>query len=409
MNPLNNQTFCIAPFVNFASTTNGPVHVCGRNYSNLGDTRKDDPIKIWNSAEFKELRKSFLNDEKHSSCSECWNLEAHGGVSKRAEYNSRWGHLIDLVECEADGTSKTPPYSIELLMSNLCNLSCRMCFPDVSTKVATTWKKAGIESSLVHWDNHGYQRSLTKEQVLNFLTSTNDKLYEVTLSGGEPLLDPDILSVISAIPRTTILRILTNATSDLIITDELITLLKEFSHVTWKLSVDGPPELNEYIRVGLKTKAFEDILERLKLVSDDMVMQTAFTIFNANRWYDTVSYIRTLGAKRFVISYGSHQINSRLLPEFMKREIVVQANRVMLSCKDSELDKDLAEASINIIAIMQQQWKNEWHHQNFTYHEVLKKVLEFITRLDAQNHTQLSNVNATLSDWINGEVGKLNA
>ena len=82
---------CILPWINFGTNTFGKPRVCG--YSSKTSDKWD-----FNSKYFKDIRKSFLNNEWPENCERCKHVEELGGTSKRMDENHMWydeyKHLI---------------------------------------------------------------------------------------------------------------------------------------------------------------------------------------------------------------------------------------------------------------------------------------------------------------------------
>jgi MoaA/NifB/PqqE/SkfB family radical SAM enzyme len=134
----------------------------------------------------------------------------------------------------------------ELNSSNLCNLQCRHCSPLFSSRWSAHGKKHGWKdvSPIVPPDGALLQRSLDSVDLSH--------LEFVSLKGGEPMLNSDVLTLlehlakIDVLPRVTV-SMVTNGT---VIDEQILTLLRAARQVEVCFSVDGFGPVQTYIRHG---------------------------------------------------------------------------------------------------------------------------------------------------------------
>lgn len=111
---------------------------------------------------------------------------------------------------------KPPDLKVMLQITTRCNMRCKHCFLSATD--------AGMDISF----------DLIKSDIIRELTEA--KVKKVTLTGGEPLLHPDLLSIVTALNDADIsVCICTNAS---LITEELLKKLKGIN-VHFNVSLDG--------------------------------------------------------------------------------------------------------------------------------------------------------------------------
>ena len=128
------DTFSILPWMHLATTATGNLRVCcnstpGENLILKPDGTpyklyKDDMQQAWNSETYAIIRKQLLNNERPSMCTRCFREEDAGIRSARLAWNEKW--------TEDKPYTMNAPFDIkyvDLRLSNLCNLKCRMCNP----------------------------------------------------------------------------------------------------------------------------------------------------------------------------------------------------------------------------------------------------------------------------------------
>jgi glutamate-1-semialdehyde 2,1-aminomutase len=125
-------------------TANEDLHDEGRPLSLYTDTYDD----IWNSAYMRDARRAMAHGEKVSSCQRCYDEEDSVGASRRTLQNLNWQaesrearkKLVESARWNRWRVSQKPSF-LQLNMGNLCNLACRMCSSQYSSR---------IESDTVH-------------------------------------------------------------------------------------------------------------------------------------------------------------------------------------------------------------------------------------------------------------------
>ena len=154
-NSERNTSACILPFVELNIGTEGTASpCCVINRLITSDDRimsvYDDTIEsIWNSSDFRSIRKRMHAGEKLPECQICYDQEAGNGASVRTFHNTAWeeeeGYLnsskatVEDVMGRAQETDyhvPTGPDRLLLKVNNVCNLRCRMCDGSSSSSIA---------------------------------------------------------------------------------------------------------------------------------------------------------------------------------------------------------------------------------------------------------------------------------
>jgi hypothetical protein len=119
------------------------------------------------------------------ACKVCYSAEASGGTSLRTKSNHDFArHLPAVNGTSPDGSVadfKLRYYDVRF--SNLCNLHCRMCCPELSSAIAADharWSSTPIPRPRNVYDD--------KESFLRDFSQHVPHLEEVYFAGGEPLL-----------------------------------------------------------------------------------------------------------------------------------------------------------------------------------------------------------------------------
>lgn len=127
-NRKNKKTFCIAPYSSLFFDYKGNVFPCFANkHLSLGKYRSQSISEIWNGAPINNLRKSIENHTFNQGCHLCKNkLMQHN-------FSQVYARRYDYLSVSENGF----PTSIEVQLSNQCNLNCIMCVvtKDLSSKI----------------------------------------------------------------------------------------------------------------------------------------------------------------------------------------------------------------------------------------------------------------------------------
>jgi MoaA/NifB/PqqE/SkfB family radical SAM enzyme len=149
-----NSTFCVIPWKHAHICDSGVVKLCCA-IKPIRDEKTgeflnvyDQPFpEIWNSDYVRSVRQSMINGIHIPDCAEfCGRVEKNGGISRRMRENEQWVNgriskngisLHDLIDQSIKNNHFVDwdPIALDFEVSNLCNLACRMCDADRSSKI----------------------------------------------------------------------------------------------------------------------------------------------------------------------------------------------------------------------------------------------------------------------------------
>jgi len=159
------------------------------------------------------------------------------------------------------------PFYIQWHITNLCNLRCMHCYQDDFSK------KGDLDWS-------GLQK--VSDNVISTLREWN-KTACIHLTGGEPLLKPELFSLLNDLERPSMVEELGIITNGLLIDCDLIGRLSEFSKLKKiKVSLDGADiETNDSIR---QKGTFEKVMQNLSLIKKEERFEIflMFTVMKKN-------------------------------------------------------------------------------------------------------------------------------
>lgn len=273
--PLNK--FCVAPWVSISTDVNGSIRPCCRyeqpekqQQYKMPWLKDGDIHDLYNGEEMKKLRQAFLDGKMPYECHWCWSEEKAGIESFRERYNAR-EYNYDL-----DNPS---PQILDLKLSNICNLKCRMCSPQASSLIA---KEQGKSNE--YWIQN---KIIGTEQEKTFFNQWVPNMKELELTGGEPFFSPENKELLTKIvdsgyAKNIKLLITTNG---MFYIPELMEKISNFKYVTFSLSIDDLGPRLEYARGNANWNLISKNLKQMKKNYPDFSINIYRTINNYNIYH----------------------------------------------------------------------------------------------------------------------------
>ena len=291
-----NDSFCVLPFYSTEYQYNGTTPCC------LVPVGTDVTL----------LQSEMLAGQRPKICQQCWTLEDQGITSDRQIKNQTFdfysNRAIELIKQDCS-EGKFSEQIVKINSSTLCNSTCFTCKDlNASSSWATLLGKK-------------------KEIVINPCDQSKINwadLKMLSLLGGEPLYDSanfDRLEHLIAVGNTDcFISIVTNGSVEL--TDQQLSILKQFKNLNFCLSIDGVGPVFEYLRYPLK---WPRLLSNIELYrSLGIQLSASYTISNLNiAYYDeTVSWFESQGLEynHNVINYPRHY-SPNALPKHIKESL----------------------------------------------------------------------------------------
>ena len=245
---MNQQHFCIYPFLQIVSRTNAGLSACCL-IKDMGDARQHSLREFWHGDAMHDLRQQMLQgDVPIGQCSACQRSENDFGTSMRTQ--ALRDHGIDFRECMTsqidiqDLQHRDFARRIELHVGNTCNLKCLTCEPSDSSMLLQENRVLKISND--DQRRYSYPEDLIDNMFDEILQHHIDLL---DLRGGESMLIPVIKRRLLALPdhvyQDTTLRIQTNGT---IYDHDWREIFQRFQRLEIMVSVDGHGSVNDYIR-----------------------------------------------------------------------------------------------------------------------------------------------------------------
>lgn len=418
-NSSGSKTFCVLPWIHFATRPNGDMRLCcSANSSGAGGDHtiglvknelgvpanfgKETPMSAWNNDYMKSVRKIMLEGNIPNSCSKCFKEESNGVASKRVWETGSWiEDGIDIQELinstEKDGTIPNKLVYLDLRLGHTCNLKCVMCSPHDSSQWVPEHKKI---YPLFKNEEIKKQMSWDRKEFNNFWHENPDfwkemyaqipNLKQVYFAGGEPLMIREHKLFLEEIIRQgyadkILIRYNTNG---LLLDESIIDLWTKFKKVKVGFSIDAADMRNYYIRYPSDWKIIERNLHRLDNTPSNIQVSiaTAIQILNIKhlpdfaRWkinqkFKKVNFENVTGG----IEAGGGIFNMHLLyiPTFLSIRCLPLEDKAEVRRKFAEFATWLHENY--------RQDKDFWKDNPYGWRR-WQAVLDF---MDAEDHTHL--------------------
>lgn len=277
------KNFCAIPWSGFELEPNGNVKNCIISKDVIGNIHNNDIETIIKN---NPIRKQMLNGEYPSNCEGCYLQEKHrpnnfDSISSRLYYAKQLGPKIktDLLD-NADNFDLT---HIDLRWSNSCNQACVYCGSNYSSKWAME-----LGQKLP-------KNKTSIEKIKEYVYNRIDKLENVYLAGGEPLLmkeNKEFLELLLKNKPDAVVRVNTNLSRT---NTGVFETVCKFKNVHWTVSVETIEREYEYVRFHGKWQEFVDNLQIISKLGHKISFNMLYFILNYESVFDCIKYLQSLG------------------------------------------------------------------------------------------------------------------
>lgn len=332
---MTSKTFCVMPFLHLNIKQKGKLSACWRYPDWIGDYTKETLTEAWNNENLRNLRRDILNGDQPIGCRSCWDLEKSGIKSTRQMQNEEYKDIVteEVVRSQIDEEFRMPENKltcIEIRFDNVCNLMCRHCSSDYSSKWEVAVKKDDDLKDIMkkYGTYHQWEdpRKLT-DKMISEIGEMSDHLDFILIAGGEPLFHDKhyrFLENVSSNAHRLKLSYNSNLTTLQYKGKSIVDLWEKFKYITLRVSIDGYPEIYEYVRTHSELPLVEKNINELHNRLDNIYLSTTCTTsaLNITRITDIFEYFNQIGGHihTSLVQYPE-ALNPRLLPPALKKHI----------------------------------------------------------------------------------------
>jgi organic radical activating enzyme len=284
MNDFKDTAFCPLPWIHLATHPDGKATLCcisdhtnntsaahnfvngDKNYLNLNN---DSVSSIMNSDFYKQTRLEMLANTKPKACTRCYTEENNGYQSKRIIESKKFKFSEEDAKnlTDSNGSIIVDLKFIELRLGNICNIKCRTCNPNSSSKWVVEYNKLQKDLPFVTDYSHKIVTDwVDSDKFWNDLLNCSKNLEVIYINGGEPTLVEKHWAYLEKLIDLGYNKNITlwyniNLTN---LPDKLIELWKKFNKVQVFGSIDDLGDRNSYIRTGTDWDTIVKNLDKLK-------------------------------------------------------------------------------------------------------------------------------------------------
>lgn len=371
----NNKTFCVMPWISILGRQNGNYSLCCVDSLtessgllwNIQDTKFE---KLWNSDMLKAIRVNMLAWKKLENCKKCYFQEEAKKESLRQRYLLEYAIILkDIFRYTwQDWYYNQKPQRLELMFSNLCNFSCKMC-SSISSFRTLEQQIEGDKYNLLQWF---WQPSKLQENLEYLLPS----LKYIHVSWWEPFIDRDFLSFLQYIKDSWYIKSIffsCNTNLSFILPYDTIKLF--LSHMI-SVSCDGFWEIYNYIREWWNWSQLKNNLKMLRkkginfelsvtLQADNILNYPLLWIFAKNNDYK-IMYNFLMFPESYNVLYISNSFK-----EHINKIYLVYLEKYNWRLRN-ELREELHEI-LRYISLWKPKMTNYQERTNI-YHRLYKKI-----------------------------------
>lgn len=236
----NNKSFCIYPWIEKLERS-GRLVLCSRTNKTVTTLNE---LKDWKTdPSYTKIRETMLRGEKLPDyCHVCYDYEAKGIESYREFETKEWVSKLNITKL-SDLDKITHPYYYEVRLNNKCNLACRGCQPNFSSRIEEEFKKFNIADPLPIRNIYSTVDIIDKETL-----GPDVRVY---LTGGEPtVMTPVYRFMQECIDLGKTDFDFTIGTNAAVISNKFLNLADHFTNMNFSISIDGYGKVNDYWRWG---------------------------------------------------------------------------------------------------------------------------------------------------------------
>ncbi len=251
---INKDVICLMPWIHMHIWPNGNTFPCCMSDTDhvFGNVHKEKIVELINNDAYKKIRTQMLNGEKPEACQRCYELEtsADSWTLRKNSLTSFKHHMPLIEQTNEDGSiNDFKMRYMDIRFSNLCNMRCRTCGPELSS----SWYDDQVKM-FPDYDRPKFIDLKTNPNFMNDLKPHLDTIEEVYFAGGEALITPqhyEILDYWLETGKTDVKLRYTSNFSGLKYKDKsILDYWKYFKDVRVAASLDTFGEKAEYARKG---------------------------------------------------------------------------------------------------------------------------------------------------------------
>lgn len=334
------DTFCILPFIGVSICHDTISPCCKLHLQKFDISNADRSLdEFFGGHQLKNMQNCFLNNQIPKACEQCF--------SKTNHYPSLQNNQF-LKFYSEDAESNAQISQLTIMLSNVCNLACRMCGPFASSTIDNNWDNKLIKITNMQKTSKRFKNNVDEifSEILN-----NDKfktLKSVIITGGEPLLHKNLFDFLERLyfSGTKYVAITTRLSSDNFNFLEQFNLL-DFSKKIINVSIDGDKIVHQYVSHFLKIDELEKNIGRISTSSITTIVTFTASIFNCHNIIRAAQYIETIAPTAFLrFNFVTNDyLQFYILPQSLKENVFKKFKSDLAQIKLTKFNSDFLNAA----------------------------------------------------------------
>ena len=255
------QSHCIYPWIGLNITNVGDILPCCMSKENIANIVDINIHDAYHGNILKELRKDLLAGNKPDNCTSCWHNEANGFVSMRQSAKHKFRDIYYKIDYQTEDFDNLQTFDLKL--GNACNLTCKICNREASSKIAEKDYNNGVISFVEFNKLKNSTLWAKSEDFWDQLLPTIKNLKYLDLYGGEPLMSKmhfDLLKKLIDIGVSHNIKIDYN-TNGTVFSEKFFDIWQHFKEVKLSFSIDDIEHRFEEQRYGA---TWSNVCENIK-------------------------------------------------------------------------------------------------------------------------------------------------
>jgi radical SAM protein with 4Fe4S-binding SPASM domain len=347
MKPLP-DSICAVPWLNLSLDVDGSSRPCckfehasERSPYQLTNLKDGTLAEVWNGEAMVKLRRDFRNGVKPNECATCWREEDAGVKSYRQTFQD--GRTA--VSVDFDTLTPAAPVTLDVKLTNVCNLKCRICGPVASSlwlkeELAHAAAKDGFIAYIAENRDYFLSNKITNDSINREIFRTwIPHLEHIEMTGGEPLLSPENKALLDMIVNENAAhRISLLLNTNVTLYDErMVGQWQRFKSVQVCLSIDDIGRRFEYQRAPAHwDEVLRNTLRYASLASRRLRFYAFCSVNLFNVWYlpEYVAWLSDPALKalelRLNYVHDPRHYCVQVLPEPVKRAVTARLTSQIL-------------------------------------------------------------------------------
>ena len=237
---------------------------------------------------FEEVKSDIRKGIKNVRCQKCYTSEEQIGSSERTVgLNSTSPGLINHFLTTGIGGG----YEFRIKFSNLCNLACRTCAPEFSSKYAQAHNAIVVQELQNDISENSTAWNTLCAQIKN--KCAEDTEVSIAILGGESFIQPGAVKLINwlvdnNLSKQITLRLTTNFTN---LNDKIVASFEQFKLISLCASIDSVGINYNYIRWPGKFSTIQENLSVMLSKLSSTLLLSITPVWSLNNIFYIVDYL----------------------------------------------------------------------------------------------------------------------